>query len=133
MNFRFFFSEAIRTLKRNSAPSIAAFMTVMITTIVLGVFIPVTDATTGAANEIRGRLLVDVYIKDKATDSRVAQLKATILKIPNTKSIAYVSKEQAKKAAGASIDKQIELLGNNPLPASFRVTPKDPSNVDQII
>ena len=44
-------------------PSFAAMATVLVTMLVLGVFIPVVQATTGAANEIRGKLLLDVYLK----------------------------------------------------------------------
>ena len=38
---------------------------VLVTLLVLGVFIPVVQATTGAANEVRGRVLVDVYLKTR--------------------------------------------------------------------
>ena len=36
-------------------PSFAAMATVLVTVLVLGVFIPVVQATTGAANEVRAR------------------------------------------------------------------------------
>ena len=36
---------------------------VLVTVLVLGVFIPVVQATTGAANEVRGRVLVDVFLQ----------------------------------------------------------------------
>ena len=42
----------------------------LVTVLVLGVFIPVVQATTGAANEVRGRVLVDVYLKRDATKPR---------------------------------------------------------------
>ena len=37
--------------------------TVLVTVLVLGVFIPIVQATTGAANEVRQKVLVDVYLK----------------------------------------------------------------------
>lgn len=134
MNFRFFMSEAIRTLRRNSAPSFAALMTVMITTIVLGVFIPVTDATTGAANEIRGRLLVDVYLKDAATQAELAALRKKLEQNPNVKSVEYISKDEAKASLKGALKDAAETLGKeNPLPASYRVTPRDPAKVGAIV
>jgi len=45
----FFLREALRALKRNAVPSFAAMATVLVTVLVLGVFIPVVQATTGAA------------------------------------------------------------------------------------
>jgi len=64
----FFLREAIRALKRNAIPSFAAMATVLVTVLVLGVFIPVVQATTGAANEVRGKVIADVYLK--TTSSR---------------------------------------------------------------
>jgi cell division transport system permease protein len=133
MNFRFFTSEALRTLRRNSAPSIAALMTVMITTIVLGVFIPITNITTGAANDVRARLLVEVFIKDDATKTEVAALKEKLIETPNAKTVVYVSKDDAIDSLGKQGSDVSELLGENPLPASFRVTPKDPDQIQNIV
>ena len=58
----FFLKEALRALSRNAAPSLAATMTVLLTALVLGIFIPIVQATTGTANEVRNRVLVDVYV-----------------------------------------------------------------------
>ena len=54
MRLGFFLREALRALKRNAVPSFAAMATVLVTVLILGVFIPVVQATTGAANEVRG-------------------------------------------------------------------------------
>lgn len=133
MNFRFFTSEALRTLRRNSAPSIAAFLTVMVTTLVLGVFIPITNIATGAANDVRSRLMVEVFISDAATKAQVDQLKQKLEGLPYTKSVNYVSKEEAKQSLSGTLKDASELLGNNPLPASFQVTPKDADQVGAIV
>ena len=58
----FFIREALRALKRNAVPSFAAMATVLVTVLVLGVFIPVVQATTGAANEVRGSVIANVYL-----------------------------------------------------------------------
>ena len=42
----------------------------LLTALVLGVFIPIVQATTGTANEVRNRVVVDVYVKDGATAGR---------------------------------------------------------------
>ena len=57
MPFGFFFKEALRGLRRSSAPALAALLTVLITALVLGVFIPIVQATTGTANEVRNRVV----------------------------------------------------------------------------
>lgn len=133
MNFRFFTNEALRTLKRNSAPSIAAFLTVMVTTLVLGVFIPITNIATGAANDVRSRLMVEVFLKDAATQAQVAELKTKLTDLSYVKSVEYVSKAEAKESLTGTLKDASELLGKNPLPASYRVTPNDPDDVDKIV
>lgn len=132
MNLRFFISEAWRALSRNAAPSVAALVTVMITTIVLGVFIPVTEATTGAANEVRGRIFVDVFLKDGTTDEQISVLKRKITNDDRVKTVTYVSKEEARESLNEDLKKAAALLDENPLPASLRVVPKDPDDVEAI-
>ena len=61
MKFGFFTREAVRALRRNAVPSFAAVATVLVTVLVLGVFIPVVQATTGAANEIRAKVIVATH------------------------------------------------------------------------
>ena len=67
MKIGFFLREALRALKRNAVPSFAAMATVLVTVMLLGVFIPVVQATTGAANEVRGRVIADVFMVNDAT------------------------------------------------------------------
>ena len=133
MNFRFFFNEALRTLRRNSAPSIAAFLTVMVTTLVLGVFIPITNIATGAANDVRDRLLAEVYLEDEATQAQKDALRQRLESNPDVKSVNYVSKEEALKKLQGPLKDASDTLGSNPLPASFQVIPKDPDSLAQIV
>lgn len=132
MNLRFFVNEAWRALSRNAAPSMAALVTVMITTIVLGVFIPVTEATTGAANEVRGRIFVDVFLKDGTTPEQVSVLRRKIVNDDRVKSVTYISKEQARESLNEDLKQAAALLDENPLPASLRVVPQNPDEVDAI-
>jgi len=96
MRLGFFVREATRSLRRSAVPSFAAMATVLVTMLVLGVFIPVVQATTGAANDIRGKLLLDVYLKPSATPSDATRVHDLIQsRIPNVKSVTYISKQQA--------------------------------------
>ena len=137
MRFSFFLREALRGLRRSSAPALAALLTVVMTAVVLGVFIPIVQATTGTANEVRSRVVVDVYIKESATAVEQADLRKAIEDTANVKSVDYISKQEALARAQGKNPKAFregaELLGSNPLPASFRVTPEDPDKLDQIV
>ena len=69
-------------MRRNAAPSFAALATVLVTMLVLGVFIPIVQATNGAANSVRSRVLVDVYMKTSATAADEARVRKELLGDP---------------------------------------------------
>jgi cell division transport system permease protein len=126
----FFLREALRSMRRNAIPSFAAMASVLVTVLVLGVFIPVVQATTGAANEVRGRVLMDVYLKTSATDSDVERVRQLLTqKTPHVKNVEYVSKQEAYQQERKRNPEAYSLLGSNPLPDTFRVTPDNPDNV----
>ena len=85
MRFGFFFREALRALSRNAVPSFAAVATVLVTVLVLGVFIPVVQATTGAANKVRARVIAkdpnlwyDQVTNDKGSGSGIERNQAVV-------------------------------------------------------
>jgi cell division transport system permease protein len=137
MQFGFFLKEAMRGLSRNSAPALAALLTVMLTALVLGVFIPIVQATTGTANEVRNRVVVDVYVDNDATAAERQELRAALDRTSNVKAIDFISKaeglEQARKKNPRAFKDGAELLGENPLPDTFRVVPEDPGKVGLIV
>ena len=130
MRVGFFFREALRSVSRNAVPSFAALASVLVTVLVLGVFIPIVQATTGAANEVRERVIVDVYLKASAADQDVERVRRTLAEdTPYVGSVKYVSKEEAYEAEKRRNPEAYELLGSNPLPDTFRITPDEPENV----
>ena len=129
----FFLKEAFRSLSRNAAPSLAAVLTVLMTALVLGVFIPVVQATTGTANSIRGKVVVDVYAKDSATLKQLHDLRNALATTPNVKKIQFITKQQALANERKKHPEAYDLLGSNPLPNLFRVTPRDPDKINAIV
>jgi cell division transport system permease protein len=129
----FFLKEAFRSVKRNAVPSFAAMASVLVTVLVLGVFIPIVQATTGAANEVRSRVIVDVYLNPKASDQDVERVRRTLTEdTPYVGRVEYVSKEEAYAAEKKRNPEAYQLLGSNPLPDTFRVTPDEPQNVNAL-
>jgi cell division transport system permease protein len=126
----FFVKEAFRSISRNAIPSFAAMASVLVTVLVLGVFIPVVQATTGAANEVRGRVLVDVYLKRDAGAQDIARVRALLSdKVAHVGRVEFVSKARALAQEKQRNPEAYQLLGSNPLPDTFRVTPDKPDNV----
>jgi cell division transport system permease protein len=90
---------------------------------VVGVFIPAVEVTNDAANTVRGRLIVDVYMKPTATATDEARIRQEILAVPHVKSVQFESKAQAYKQQAAQNPAAYALLTTNPLPDTFHVIP----------
>jgi cell division transport system permease protein len=125
----FFLREAVRATRRSGAVSFAALATVLVTMLVLGVFIPIVQATNGAADSVRSRVEVDVYMKSNATAADSARARKELLAVPHVKSVQFVSKQTAYAQQSKVDPAAYRLLGANPLPDTFHVIPDNPGNV----
>jgi len=115
--------------------SLAAFATILITALVLGVFIPVVRAATAKTNEVRNKIELEVFINEDATGAEVSELGNMIRDIRHVESTQYVSKAEALRVLRARLgDKSgiTEDLPGNPLPRSYRIKLDDPQNVDVV-
>jgi cell division transport system permease protein len=76
-------------------------------------------------------------LKDSATQVEQADLRKAIEDTNNVKSVEYISKDaalaRAKQKNPKAFQAGAELLGSNPLPASFRVYPEDPDKLGAIV
>lgn len=129
MKLGFFVREALRSLRRNAAPSFAALATVLLTMLVIGVFIPIVQATTGAANDVRQRVLVDVYLRTDARQADVERVRELLTGTSNVERVEFISKSEALARQREKDPEAYALLGSNPLPDTFRITPEDPDRV----
>ncbi|MEA2348465.1 MAG: cell division transport system permease protein [Thermoleophilaceae bacterium] len=132
MRVTFFLKEAMRTLRRNATPSLAATLTVLLTALVLGFFIPVVQATNGAADDVRNRVVLDIYVKDGADQAAINKLRTALEGTPNVQSVEFISKEEALKQERERDAQAFDVLGKNPLPDLFRVTPTDPDLITEL-
>ncbi len=133
MRIGFFFHEAVRALTKNAVPSFAAMATVLVTVLVLGVFIPVVQATTSGANEIRAKVVADVYLKRGVTKRDIERVRAIIANdTPGVGRVQFISKEQAYAEERKRNPEAYDLLGTNPLPDTFRVTPAKPDDIVKV-
>ena len=115
--------EALRSMRRDAVPSFAALASVLVTTLVLGVFIPIVQETNGAANAVRARVQVDVYLNTSADAAAVARVRGELLRAPHVKRVSFMSKQQAYDQQVKLNPQAYQTLGFNPLPDTFHVTP----------
>ncbi|HEX3616967.1 MAG TPA: permease-like cell division protein FtsX [Solirubrobacteraceae bacterium] len=126
----FFIRESLRAMRRNAAPSFAALATITVTLIVVGVFVPIVQATQGAADSVANRVLVDVYMQKNATSADDQRVLTKLKALPHVSKVTFESKAQALAQQKKQNKIAYEILGNvNPLPDTFHVSPTSPSDV----
>jgi cell division transport system permease protein len=133
----FFFQEALRAMRRNGAPSLAAIITTVVTVVLLGVLIPVFQTTQAKSDEVRGELNFQVPVYPDATLPEIRQLRNQLAEQPHVAKVEFITKTQAlnelRKTLGAEKSRELtSQLNGNPLPASFRITPDDASNLEAV-
>jgi cell division transport system permease protein len=133
LRWRFFFWEALASIRANAATTLAATVTVLIVTFLLGIFVStswwVYDYAVGVRNQVTVKLyLPKVYATDVVKRGDVAnQVKA----LPYVKSYSYVSPDAAVKLLSQSEQQAIESLNSNPLPPAFYVKLTDANKAAQ--
>jgi cell division transport system permease protein len=130
----FFFQEAVRALRRNAAPSLAAIVTTVTTVVLLGVLIPIFQTAQGKSEEVRDQLNVQYALYDDATQAEITTLRQKLDAVPHVSEVTFISKAEALKTLRGELkDKTIvQQLRDNPLPNSFEVKADDAANLPEI-
>ena len=90
----FFIREGLRALRRSAAPSVAAIVTVSVTMLLLGVLIPVLQATGGKTEQVRDQVGLRVFLTVEATQQDISNLQTQLQDIPHVAQVEFVSKEE---------------------------------------
>jgi cell division transport system permease protein len=129
----FFISEAFRALRRSAAPSIAAIVTIVVTTLLLGVLVPVLKASEDKAQDVRDQIGLNVYLYDDATGAEIDALQKDLQGIDHVEAVDFVSKREAvgilEGRVKGDLADSLDELQSNPLPASFAIDIDDPDNL----
>lgn len=133
----FFIAEALRALRRSAAPSLAAIVTVVLTTMLLGVFVPVIKASSTTNENVRSQLALRVFLETDATKKQALAAQKKIDKLPDVDRTEYISKGKGLKRLRGEVGDQpisqgLDQLKHNPLPPSINVYPDDPDNLKSI-
>ncbi len=116
---------------RNSLMSLAATASMVLMLTLLSGVVILYFGLNATLNYVQGEVQVVAYLNDSATAQDVAQLKAQLQAMPQVSTVNYVSKDQALKNFQASepgVANLVDSLPSNPLPASFEIGLRDPSD-----
>lgn len=132
------FGDAFKSLKRNSAISVASMFTVLITFVILGIFLLIAQNANLAISGIQSKIEIQVYLKDDITLINQRDIQVTLDEQSGVSDVSYESKEDAFNKFEESTKENKGLLQGytlekNPFPASYIVKIDDPSQIDGII
>jgi cell division transport system permease protein len=132
----FFISEALRALRRGAAPSFAAIVTVVVTTILLGVLVPVLKASETTNESVRGQIGLNVFLQLDTTKSEAMKLKPKLEKIQHVTKAKFVDKQAGLKIlqerVSGDLKESIGQLKGNPLPFAYDISIDDPDNLEAV-
>ncbi|MBK7921551.1 MAG: ABC transporter permease [Veillonella sp.] len=131
--FRYFFKEALKSMRRNGLMTLASISTVALSLFMLGVFLCGVVNLNNMAESLENQVELSVYLKDDLTTDQIMAVGKKVKEIPNVKRIEFINKEQAmtdfKERLGDQQQLVSSLNGVNPLPNSYVLTFENPEDV----
>jgi cell division transport system permease protein len=123
VRWRFFFWEALASIRSNAATTMAATVTVLIVTFLLGIFVTTAWWVYHYAVGVRNEVTVKLYLPSSYAGNNTArgQVANQVKALPYVKSWEYVSPEKALHGMSKSAQEAINILPYNPLPPAFYV------------
>ncbi|HOT23957.1 MAG TPA: permease-like cell division protein FtsX [Thermoleophilia bacterium] len=133
MRVGFFLSEALGSLRRNWVMTMAAVITVFISTVILGGVLVLGENLNRGATSLENRVMIEVFIKDETTPQQQQEFQQRVLAMPEVKEVKFVSKDEALRRFQETVGSYVtKNLPTNPLPASFEVFVNDADQVDTV-
>ena len=132
MRAKLFISEAVRSIGANISTTVAATMTVLIGMFLLGLFIALFSWVNSWTNHVRKDVIVKTFMTQEAVPQQINSVRAQLESFPETKSVRFISKDEAWALMKKRYPDLTKNVVHNPLPASFEVTPKSADQVETL-
>jgi len=135
MRLNYFLSETAVNLKRNLLMTIAAISTVAISLLLLGGAQILQLVVANVTSTWEGKVEVSVFLRNDVTEGELDDLRSDLAGMPEIETFTYVSKNQAYeefKKLYADKPELYEVLPQDSLPASFRISLVDASDAEEV-
>jgi cell division transport system permease protein len=116
-------AEAFRSLTSNLSSSVAATITVLIAMFLFGLFIALGSWVNSWTDHLKKEVVVKVFFTQEATARQVDSVRVQLAGMPEVKSVAFVTKEEALARMQKKHPQLTKNLAGNPFGPSFTVTP----------
>lgn len=135
MRLNYFLSETAVNLKRNLLMTIAAISTVAISLLLLGGAQILQLVVANVTSTWEGKVEVSVFLRNDVTEGELDGLRSDLSGMPEIETFSYVSKNQAYeefKKIYADKPELYEVLPEDSLPASFRISLVDAADAEEV-
>lgn len=134
--FGYYFSEAFKSLHRNSWMVLASIGTVAVSLLIVGISLITVLNTNYLAARLESNVEIIAFLKTDISDDDARSIKDRIEAIPGVAKAQFVDKDQAMKDFRKQLGDQQNMVdalgGNNPLPNLYKITTVSPQDVEKV-
>jgi cell division transport system permease protein len=131
---RYLVRESLRSFKRLKGISVISMLIMSIALLMLALFTLVTVNLRAVARTFQKEIEIVAFLEEGRTVEEVQDVRQRLLEHSGVQSVSYISKEEAleefRTQLGSDAD-LLEVLDENPLPASLRVRLFDEARTSQ--
>jgi len=135
---KYYFIDALKSLKRNRTVSMASVATVAATLFILGVFLLIVFNVNAGVEELGSKLQVKIYLKDDLTISDKSAIEKALNNVQGVSEIKFEDKsdalEKVKKQFGEDSKSLVQgFEKKNPFPNAYVVSVEKPEIVNNVV
>jgi cell division transport system permease protein len=125
LSISYYWREAISGMQRAKLLSLLSVSSITAALFLLGTFLLVTLNFMSAVSSLKGKFQIQAFISDGTEMKNITKTRLVIEGMEGISQVRYISKQEAldefRQEMGAASD-FLEVLENNPLPRSFKVS-----------
>lgn len=135
---KYFFKDALNSLKRNITVSTASIATVAATLFILGIFMLTLLNVNQGIVSVESQVEVKIFLKDDITAAQKTELETKVKGVAGVTTVTFESKEQALANFREQLGDQNQSLvdgleKDNPMPSSYIVKVNEPNTITGVV
>ncbi|MDT8323845.1 MAG: permease-like cell division protein FtsX [Bacteroidota bacterium] len=129
MSVSYTLKESFAGFRRNRSASLITVFTVSISLLLLGVFAIITMNFANFVDQIRSRVDVEIFLSSDINQRQQEEMADILSHIPGVDEAIFIGKEEAAEIFARDFGESFDdILENNPLPQSFRLSIREGYN-----
>lgn len=130
----YFVREVLSNLRSNPLIVLAAFTTVLVLVLILGMFSIVMLNMDNMAQSLVTDLRVVAYLRDDLPAAQIPAIKQKLMALPHVTRVSLVDKDAALQRLMKRLNGRFDIndITRNPLPDSLEVTVDDPAQMEAV-